>query len=79
MAGKIFGGGGGGGNMSALMQAIQMHRAAQIARDAQGRALALVSKQQGEADAETASLRRPGLGRALLAYRKENPAPTLGG
>jgi hypothetical protein len=79
--GKIFGGGGSGsGQQSQLFDMLRQQQEQAALRDAQGRQLALLSKDQAESDNEIAALRKPGLGRALLAYRKDRDgAATLGG
>ena len=60
------------------MAMIQMAQQQQAAQNAQGQQLALIAKSQGQNDNETASLSRPGLGRALLAYQPSQ-RKTLGG
>jgi len=74
---SLFGGGGGGSNNALLM--LQMAQQQAAIQNAQGQQLALASKQQASADNETASMSKPGLGRALLAYSNKTNAQTLGG
>jgi hypothetical protein len=72
------GGGGGGGNTQALLlaQALQQQQLQQANTNAEGQQLALLSKQQAQADNTTASLSKFGLGRAMLTSSKR---ATLGG
>jgi hypothetical protein len=77
---KLFGGGSGQqAQQQALMQMISQQGQAQAMRNAQGRQLAELAKAQGEADLESANMKRPGLGRALLKYGGGGSAATLGG
>lgn len=70
--------GGGGSDNSALMWQIAQQQA-QL-KSEQGTQLALLSKNQAANDNETASLSKPGLGRALLSYSgRDQRAQTLGG
>lgn len=75
---RLFGGGGGGGGMSQAMALAQTLQQQAQMRDVQGRQLAELAAQQGEADREAAGMRRPGLGRALLTYRKATASAPLG-
>ncbi len=78
--GGVFGGGGGGGS-NALSQVLlqqQMQQQQAQATNLQGQQLALLSKTAAQSNAETASLQKPGLGQALLTYRKSTSG-TLGG
>lgn len=77
---SIFGGRGGSQN-SAMQNALlmmQIQQQQQAAQNAQGQQLALLTKAQARADTETASMSKPGLGRALLSYNKRE-TQALGG
>jgi hypothetical protein len=80
---SIFGGGGGNNNQAALMQNAlliqQMQQQQAALQNSQGQQLALLSKSQAKADDETASMNKPGLGRALLSYNPRDRSQTLGG
>ena len=72
----IFGGDDGS---KALKQQIAQQQAQQTSD--QGMQLASLSKAQASSDNETAGLSKPGLGRALLSYNKDQGggSATLGG
>lgn len=77
---SIFGGGGGSNSATNVLLMQQMAEQQAALQNAQGRQLALLSKQQAANDNETASLNKPGLGRALLSYnQRRDQAQTLGG
>lgn len=73
----IFRGGGGGGN-NKMLQYMQIAQEQQSMRNMQGQQMASIAKEQASADMETASMRRPGLGRAMLTYSQRR-RETLGG
>lgn len=65
---------------SALKAQIAQQQALQ--QSDQGTQLASLSKQQAATDNEAATLNKPGLGRAMLSFQKNQtggPAATLGG
>lgn len=71
----LFGGGDSGAKAAIAAQQ------AQIKSDT-GQQLRTVSQQQAATDNETASLSKPGLGRAMLTFQNRNtsgPSATLGG
>jgi hypothetical protein len=77
--GSIFGGGGKSNNQQQSMyDYLRLANEQAAARNAQGQQLRALSQEQGDADAEIASMRKPGLGRALLSYRKPRDERALG-
>jgi hypothetical protein len=81
---SIFGGG--SNNSSAMQNALlqmqvqqQMAEQAAALRNTQGQQLALLSRSQAQNDNESASLSKPGLGRALLTYSPRDRQQLLGG
>ncbi len=74
----LFGGGGSSAMASAMLM-MQMAQQQSAIQNAQGQQLALTSKDQAKMDNETASLSKPGLGRALLSYSPQKTFQTLGG
>jgi hypothetical protein len=75
--GSIFGGGK-SNNQSSMFDYLRLANEQAAARNAQGQQLRALSQEQADADVEIASMRRPGLGRALLTYRKPREERALG-
>jgi hypothetical protein len=78
MSGVFSGGGNKSNSQQQMFDALRLANEQAAARNAQGQQLRALSQEQGDADAEIASMRRPGLGRALLSYRKPRDERALG-